>query len=116
MGADDAGSGQRLDKWLWHGRFVKTRSLAGRLVFSGKIRVNREKIAKPSHVVRVGDVITAALGVRVRVVKILACSERRGSPSDAQRLYEDLLAEAPSHAVGRAPNGKVSGGIGAESE
>jgi ribosome-associated heat shock protein Hsp15 len=94
MGAgEETGRGQRIDKWLWHGRFVKTRSLASRLVADGKIRVNREKVIKPSHTVQTGDVITAALAGRVRVVRVLLLAERRGPPAEARLLYEDLLAE-----------------------
>jgi ribosome-associated heat shock protein Hsp15 len=91
MGGAEADGGQRIDKWLWHGRFVKTRTLASRLVMSGMVRVNRERVLKPSHLVRAGDVITAALHGRVRVVKILAISGRRGAPAEAQALYEDVL-------------------------
>lgn len=83
---------QRIDKWLWHGRFVKTRSLASRLVADGKIRVNRERVLKPSHMIQAGDVITAALAGRVRVVKVLILADRRGPPDVARSFYEDLLA------------------------
>jgi ribosome-associated heat shock protein Hsp15 len=97
MGAgEETGRGQRIDKWLWHGRFVKTRSLASRLVADGKVRVNREKVIKPSHTVQAGDVITAALAGRVRVVRVLLLAERRGSPAEARQLYKDLLAEKES--------------------
>jgi ribosome-associated heat shock protein Hsp15 len=93
MGAgEDTARGQRLDKWLWHGRLVKTRSLAGRLVAGGKVRVNREKVIKPSTMVQAGDVITAALAGRVHVVRVLAFAERRGPPAQARELYRDLLA------------------------
>jgi ribosome-associated heat shock protein Hsp15 len=94
--AEGAGPGdeQRLDKWLWHGRFVKTRTLASRLIASGMVRVNREKITKPSHSVRPGDVITAAVAGRVRVVRITGIGERRGPPAEARTLYEDLGASA----------------------
>jgi ribosome-associated heat shock protein Hsp15 len=98
----DTGRWQRIDKWLWHGRFVKTRSLASRLVADGKIRVNRERVVKPSHMVQAGDVITAALAGRVRVVKVLVLAERRGPPAEARTLYEDLLA---GKGDGPAPNG-----------
>ena len=30
----------RIDKWLWFARFVKTRSLASKLVIDGRMRVN----------------------------------------------------------------------------
>lgn len=91
-GDETASRWQRIDKWLWHGRFVKTRSLASRLVSEGKVRVNRERVVKPSHMVKAGDVITAAVAGRVRVVKVLLLAERRGPPSEARALYEDLLA------------------------
>ena len=92
MSSEATGRGQRLDKWLWHGRFVKTRSLASRLVADGKVRVNREKVVKPSHTVQAGDVITGTFGGHVRVVKVLGLAERRGPPAEARTLYEDLLA------------------------
>jgi ribosome-associated heat shock protein Hsp15 len=91
----EPGRTQRIDKWLWHARFLKTRGLASRLVSDGKVRVNREKIAKPSHTVRHGDVITATIAGRVRVARVLAIGERRGPPSEARTLYQDLLAEKP---------------------
>jgi ribosome-associated heat shock protein Hsp15 len=92
---EDTGRGQRIDKWLWHGRFVKTRSLASRLVADGKVRVNREKVVKPSYTVQAGDVITATVAGKVRVVKVLLLAERRGPPLEARTLYEDLLAGKP---------------------
>jgi ribosome-associated heat shock protein Hsp15 len=97
---DEPGRAQRIDKWLWHGRFVKTRGLASRLVSGGMVRVNREKIAKPSHPVRLGDVITAAIAGRVRVVRVLGIAERRGPPSEARVLYQDLLADQPDDSAG----------------
>jgi ribosome-associated heat shock protein Hsp15 len=107
---EETGRGQRIDKWLWHGRFVKTRSLASRLVAEGKIRVNRGKVAKPSYVVEIGDVITATIAGKVRVVKILAIAERRGPPAVARTLYEDLLAgkEAAATEAGDPPAGEAT--------
>ena len=81
---------QRLDKWLFFARLVKTRTLAAALISSGKTRVNRMRVDKPSHPVRPGDVVTALINRRPRVLRILACGERRGPASEAQRLYEEL--------------------------
>lgn len=81
---------QRLDKWLWCARLAKTRTQAAALVTGGKIRINRVKTDKPSHTVRAGDVITASLGPRVKVLKIVAIAERRGSADLARHLFEDL--------------------------
>lgn len=85
---------QRLDKWLWFARFARTRSLASRLVEDGKVRINREKILKPAQSVRPGDVITAAVGGRVRVVRIMEAGARRGPAEEARGLYEDMTPPA----------------------
>ena len=80
---------QRVDKWLWHARFARTRGAAQKLAVSGHVRVNREKVNAASRMVRAGDVLTLALGRGVRVVRICAIADRRGSFEEAQRLYED---------------------------
>jgi ribosome-associated heat shock protein Hsp15 len=87
---EDESSDQRLDKWLWHARLVKSRTLASRLVTEGKVRVNREKVTKPAHSIKPGDVITAVVHARIRVLKIQHLGARRGPASEAQTLYEDL--------------------------
>jgi ribosome-associated heat shock protein Hsp15 len=80
---------QRIDKWLWHARFARTRGAAQRLALSGHVRVNRDKVSAASRLVRVGDVLTLALGRGVRVIRISGIAERRGSFEEAQRLYAD---------------------------
>ncbi len=80
----------RIDKWLWHARFVKTRSLAAKLCQSGKLRLNGEHISKSHQALRPGDVLTFPLGPHIRVVKIVALGERRGPAAEAKTLYEDL--------------------------
>ena len=81
---------QRLDKWLWHARIVKSRSLAAKLIEEGCIRVNRQRVVKASASVKAGDVLTAALNGRVRVIEILCLGERRGPASEALMLYAEL--------------------------
>jgi len=71
------------------------RTLAAKLVTSGKIRVNSERVSKASRLVRAGDVLTFPLGPHIRVIKILAPGTRRGPASEAQLLYEDLSPPAP---------------------
>lgn len=95
-----AAASQRLDKWLWCARLAKTRTQAAALVSGGKIRVNRVKTEKPAHAVRAGDVITASLGPKVRVLAVKAVGERRGSAEVARLLFDDLTAPAnPSGAT-----------------
>lgn len=86
---------QRIDKWLWSARFIKSRSRAGQLVGSGKMRRNAERISKPGTRVRPGDVLTFVLNDAVRVIKIVALAVRRGPHSEAVTLYEDLAPIEP---------------------
>ena len=81
---------QRIDKWLWHARVVRTRSAAAALAASGHVRVNGRRIAAASHAVRSGDVVTVTLDRAIRVLKVLDFAERRGSAIAAQALCEDL--------------------------
>jgi ribosome-associated heat shock protein Hsp15 len=81
---------QRIDRWLWHARLVRTRGAAAALAGGGSVRVNGVRIDAPGHMVRTGDVITVALDRRVRVVKVIGFVERRGPARMAAALYEDL--------------------------
>ena len=81
---------QRIDKWLWHVRVVRTRTAAAALVNGGNVRLNGERVAAASHAVRSGDVVTVALDRSVRVLKVLDFAERRGDADAARLLFEDL--------------------------
>jgi len=80
----------RLDKWLWHARFFKTRTLAAKVVSGGHVRVNANKVSKPSTAVVAGTVLTFPQGNQIRVIKIVDLGTRRGPASEAHTLYEDL--------------------------
>ncbi|MFZ0559305.1 MAG: S4 domain-containing protein [Methylovirgula sp.] len=81
---------QRLDKWMWFARLVKTRREAARLVEEGFVRVDARRADVPSKPVGPGDVLTIALERRVRVLRILGIAERRGPSRDARALFEDV--------------------------
>ena len=78
----------RIDKWLWHARFYKTRPLAQLAAASGRIRRNDVRVEKAGLEVKVGDILTLGRGRDMVVVRILACGERRGPAKEAQQLYE----------------------------
>lgn len=84
-----AGS-QRIDKWLFFARVVKSRSLAARLVQTGGVRVNSAKIDQPAFPVKTGDGLTISLERRVLVYRVLLPGARRGPAEEARTLYEDL--------------------------
>jgi len=81
---------QRLDKWLWCARFAPTRTACAGMAESGNLRINRQATDKPHARVRVGDVLTLPLYAGVRVVEVLALTERRGPAPEAQKLYRTL--------------------------
>jgi ribosome-associated heat shock protein Hsp15 len=89
------GGALRLDKWLWFARFVKTRSLATKLVVDGRMRVNGAPTQKAHYAVKAGDVLTFPLGPHIRVIKVVALGSRRGPATEAQSLYEDLDPPRP---------------------
>lgn len=90
-----AGS-QRIDKWLFFARVVKSRSLAQKLAVSGRVRINGEKCEQAADTVKPGDVLTITLERRILVYRVLAPGARRGPAEEARALYEDM-----SQPVGR---------------
>lgn len=103
---------QRIDKWLFFARVVKSRTLAARTVAEGRVRLNRDKIGEPARTVKPGDVLTLRLERRILVLKVVQPGVRRGPAEEARRLYEDLTpgagdaaddASAPGIAPAREP-------------
>jgi ribosome-associated heat shock protein Hsp15 len=86
---------QRIDKWLWHARVVRTRSTAAALASGGHVRLNGQRVDASSHAVRAGDVLTIALDRSVRILKVTNFVERRGPGGSGALLYEDLTPELP---------------------
>ncbi len=85
---------QRIDLWLWHARFFKTRSLATSIVLKGQCRISAggavRRISKPASLVRAGDELTFKQNSRIVRLEILAISDRRGPAAEAQSLYRLL--------------------------
>lgn len=86
---------QRIDRWLWFARFVKTRALAQRLVSGGKVRVNHSKLTKPSQTVSPGDIVSFMVHNRIHAVRVLEIGTRRGPAPEARQLYADMNSAAP---------------------
>lgn len=82
----------RIDKWLWHVRLFKTRSLAADAVNGGKVKLDGERV-KAAHVVRVGQNVSVTLDDRALEVEVLALPTRRGPAAQAQACYAET---APS--------------------
>jgi len=97
MTPDDEIDSHRLDKWLWHTRFYKTRTLATAAINGGKVHLNSERV-KPAHRVRIGDRLSLSLQGVLAEIEILGLPQRRGPASEAQSHY----LETPASALRRA--------------
>ncbi len=86
--ANDSVDDMRLDKWLWAARFYKTRSLATQAIEAGQVKLNSDR-CKPAKEVRIGDEILVRHGGLEWQVIVMGLSDRRGSASVAQELYEE---------------------------
>jgi ribosome-associated heat shock protein Hsp15 len=89
---------QRIDKWLWYARIVRTRSAAAALAASGHVRLNGARVDAPAKAVKAGDVVTVALDARVRVLKVTGFAPRRGGAEEGRALYEDMAPAGPDPA------------------
>ena len=96
---------QRIDKWLFFARVMKSRSLAAKLAVAGRVRINRDKASQASDLVKPGDVLTITLDRRILVYKVVDAGKRRGPADEARTLYEDMSpppapkGEAPANAM-----------------
>lgn len=89
-------SSLRLDKFLVQARFFKTRAMAAKLIADGRVRLDGARVAKPSHTVKPGDVLTFPQGRAIRVVRIAALPARRGPAAEARTCYDDLSPPIPA--------------------
>ena len=89
---------ERLDRFLFFSRAVKSRTLAQKIIEAGSIRVNSERTDRTDHKVGAGDVLTMSLHGKILVWRILDPGTRRGPASEAQGLYEDISPPAPPRA------------------
>ena len=81
---------QRLDRWLFFSRVIKSRTLAQKLIESGAVRVNSERTLDSDHKVGAGDVLTMTVSRRLLVWRIVDAGTRRGPALEAALLYQDL--------------------------
>lgn len=98
MTTDDRTDSHRLDKWLWHTRFFKTRSLATAAINGGKVHLNGERV-KPAHRVRIGDRMSLSLHGIVGEFAVLGLPARRGPAAEAQTHYAETPASAERRIV-----------------
>lgn len=88
---DSASTGSiRVDRLLVYLRFARTRSAAQMLIDTHALRRNRKHVLRASEQVRIGDVLTLAVGGTVRVIELVALPARRGSAAQAASHYREV--------------------------
>ncbi|WP_181443541.1 RNA-binding S4 domain-containing protein [Porphyrobacter sp. YT40] len=100
----------RIDRLLVCLRFARTRSAALALIETRALRRNRNHVLRGSEPVRIGDVLTIALGRQVRVIELVALPDRRGSPEAARSHYRELAGFSEVDEGQLVPKGQNSTG------
>lgn len=98
----------RLDRFLWFARIVKTRGQARMLADAGHLRIDGRAVDRGHAAVRAGNVLSFALGDRVRVLRIVALPARRGPAEEARACYVDL---SPQPVLGGRQAGSAAAAI-----
>ncbi len=96
----DSTDRQRLDRWLWHSRFFKSRALAAQGVAGGHVKVNGER-ARSGHRIRIGDRLDIVRLQERFVVQVTALPERRGPASEARACYVEEPAAVQAREAAR---------------
>ena len=89
-GSDDR---HRIDKWLWHVRLFKTRTLAADAVAGGRVKVDGDRV-KPAHDLRIGQLVSITRDAGTIELQVLALPARRGPASQAQTCYVETPESA----------------------
>ncbi len=76
----------RIDKFLKVSRLIKRRTVANDACDAGRISVNG-KTVKPSHDVKVGDIITVGFGTKKVSAKILSL-QPVANKADCAEMFE----------------------------
>lgn len=79
----------RIDKWLWAARVFKTRSIAADACKNGRVTIGGVNV-KPSHVIKVGEVISVKKPPITYSFKVLDCIEQRVGAKLLPNIYENV--------------------------
>ena len=109
MTAENGPEKLRIDKWLWAGRFFKTRSLAKAAIEGGKVQLGGQRV-KVSREIAVGDELRIRQGWDEKEVIVKALSDQRRGAPEAQALYLETEASIERREAEAAAR-KAAGGM-----
>lgn len=81
----------RIDKYLKVTRILKRRSVGKEACDGGKVSINGKDV-KPSHEVKVGDIVEIRFGQGTMKFKVLVVKEQVRK-NEAQEMYEIITEE-----------------------
>ncbi|HMI85822.1 MAG TPA: RNA-binding S4 domain-containing protein [Polyangiaceae bacterium] len=84
----------RIDRWLSAARIYASRSQATDACVAGQVTMNGAAV-RASHMVRVGDELSAHAPRGIVIVKIMKLADKRLGPPLARELYEDHSPPPP---------------------
>lgn len=84
--------GIRIDKWLWAVRIYKTRSIATDACRTGRVKVGGQPV-KPSHEVKVDEVISINLHSMTKTIRVAALLQNRVGADLVANYLEDLTPQ-----------------------
>ena len=87
-------SATRVDVWVWAVRLYATRTLAADACRAGHVKINDVRV-KPSHTVKVGDVVRAYTPGGERIVVVTGLLSKRVGAAIAVTHYEDRTPPKP---------------------
>ena len=79
----------RIDKWLWAARIFKTRSIAADACKNGRVTIGGINV-KPSHIIKVGEVVSVKKPPVVYSFKVLKAIEQRVGAKLLPEIYENV--------------------------
>ena len=79
----------RIDKWLWAARIFKTRSIAADACKNGRVTISGTNV-KPSHMVKVGEIVCVRKPPVTYSYKILKTIEQRVGAKLIPEVYENV--------------------------
>ena len=81
----------RIDKWLWAARIFKTRSIAADACKNGRVTMGGVNV-KPSHLIKVGEVVNVKKPPITYSYKVLKCIEQRVGAKLIPEVYENVTS------------------------